>query len=309
MPKHQKITATLTALCFFLFLSSSAQYDIRGLKDLTNYWEFHITAGANNFLGDIGGNVGKGKPFLKDYTFSTIRPLFGLSVSYNLNQFFALQAGVNYTWVTAADSLINNQGDLERWRYYRNLSFKSTILEGYFGGTVYPTMFFDRRKIELHKIVPFVTAGIGFIHFNPQAELNGEWIDLQPLHLEGQGFTEYPERKPYSLTSVYIPASVGVKYYINNVCALSTGFLFRKTFTDYIDDISTTYIDPRLFYNYLPVDKADIATQLYSRSRTPWKVKPDLIKAFSSDNDTYVSLFFTFSIRFGKYIPFYYPKL
>jgi len=85
--------------------------------------------------------------------------------------------------------------------------------------------------------------------------------------------------------------------------------LMRKTFTDYIDDIHTTYIDPQLFYEYFPPAKAAIASQLYARSRTPWKVKPGIEKADHKDLDSYVTLFIGLSIRLDKYIPFYYPKL
>ncbi len=254
-PKSIKTTSAFATLFFLIALSASCQqtYDREGLIDITNYWEINVTTGANNFLGDIGGNKGIGGPFLKDYTFPTNKLLTGVSGSYNLNQWVAIQGGLNFAKVTAADSLINNQGDLERWRVYRNLSFRSNIFEGYINAVFYPTMYFDRRKIELHKIVPFLSCGIGAFHFNPQAQLNGTWINLQPLHLEGQGFKEYPNREPYKLTQIYLPASIGIKYYFNNRWAISSGLLFRKTFTDYIDDISTTYIDPQLFYNYFPL--------------------------------------------------------
>lgn len=303
-------TAILFLLLLFSLSAHSQQtYDLDGLKDLTDYWEINATLGANNFLGDVGGNIGKGKDLLKDYTFGTNRPLAGLSGTYNLTNYLAFNFGFNLTKVVGADSLIHNTGDFERWRWYRNLSFRSNIFEAYGSATFYPIMFIDRKKIELHKWNPYFSIGVGVLHFNSEAELNGQWYKLKPLRLEGQGFAEYPDRKPYALTKVYVPINMGVKYYFNNKWALSTGMMSRLTFTDYIDDISTTYIDPSLFYKYLSPQNAAIATQLYSRSRTPWKVKPDIEKADRTDKDNYITFFLTLSIRLDKYTPFYYPKL
>ena len=126
---------------------------------------------------------------------------------------------------------------------------------------------------------------------------------------------EYPDRKPYKLLQFYIPVTIGMKIYIYNNFAVSAGFIFRKTFTDYIDDIHTTYIDPALFDKYLSTvstptlsgnSPAYMARQLYSRSITPWKVKPNIFKANPKDNDSYTTMFFTLSWRFGGGGRFYY---
>ena len=296
-------------LTLFILLTAqvSAQFstDNSELNSIEGRWEISATIGANNFMGDLGGNKGKGKPFAKDYMFKTMQPLAGISAERFMSNWLGLKIGFNYTAVDGADSLINNTGDLERWRWYRNLSFFSTVFEGYIAADIFPVMLFDKVS-EIHKVSPFIGIGVGFFHFKPQAPLNGKWIDLQPLNLEGQGFSEYPDRKPYKLTQLYIPINLGVKYYINEKYSFSIGVNFRHTSTDYIDDISTTYIDPTLFDKYLTPDNATLAKQLYSRSLTPWKVKPDLIKAKSSDNDTYVTMFFTLSIRFKRYYDFYY---
>jgi hypothetical protein len=307
----KKIITALFPIYLLFSLSARSQqtYDINGLRDLTNYWEINANIGANAFLGDLGGNLGIGKPLLKDYMLKTNRLLWGASGTYNVNNWLALNFGLNFTKVVGVDSFIHNSGGMERWRWYRNLNFKSKIVEADGTATFYPIMFFDRKVIELHRLNPFITVGLGAFHFRPQTELNGEWINLQPLSLEGEGFKEYPKRKPYKLTQLYIPINVGLKYYIDNRWAVSTGVLMRKTFTDYIDDIHTTYIDPQLFYKYFPPTKAAIASQLYSRSRTPWKVKPGIDKADHKDLDSYITFFIGISIRLDKYTPFFYPKL
>lgn len=292
---------------FFFFSSSNAQlwWADEGLEPVQGKSEFNIVGGANNFLGDLGGTQGIGKDGLKDFTLKTIRPLLGISLSYNWQHWMAVKGGINITTVAGADSLIKNNGGEERWRYYRNLSFRSSIIEAFVGADLYPLLMLNSEK-EITALAPFVGIGIGAFHFNPQAQLNGSYVDLQPLRLEGQGFTEYPDRKPYKLTQLYIPISFGVKYYMNNQMAISLGAQFRKTFTDYIDDISTTYIDPNLFDSYLTADQALIAKQLYSRSLTPGKVKPDIEKADVTDKDSYVTFFFSLSFRLAGQQRIYY---
>ncbi len=74
------------------------------------------------------------------------------------------------------------------------------------------------------------------------------------LRTEGQGFTEYATRKEYKLMSMNIPIGVGVKYFMSENVNISFEIIHRKTFTDYIDDVSTpNYVDPALFYNYMPL--------------------------------------------------------
>ncbi len=295
--------------CFFVFAASAqtAAFGEDELEGVYHTWEVNVTAGANNFLGDVGGTQGAGG-YVKDYTVKTIRPFIGASLDYNISYWAALKGGVNFTMVTGADSLIKNTGGLEKWRYNRNLSFRSSIIEAFVGVDLYPVLMFDKEN-EIHPFSPVLGIGVGVFHFNPQAQLNGQWVALQPLHLEGQGFAEYPARHPYSLTQLYIPINIGFKYYLDNHLALSGGMLFRHTFTDYIDDISTTYIDPALFDKYLSADQAALAKQLYARPKDAVyaaKIRPDIEKAHSNDMDTYVTLYVTLSVRFNKHVVFRY---
>ena len=95
---------------------------------------------------------------------------------------------------------------------------------------------------------------------------------------------------------------------MNNSMAVSMSAFFRKTFTDYIDDVSTTYINPALFDKYLTPANSVLAKQLYSRSLRPEKVKPDVEKANSKDKDNYVSVLFTLSFILNKSDRIYYPR-
>ena len=87
-----------------------------------------------------------------------------------------------------------------------------------------------------------IFSGISIYNFNPEAENSlGQWVDLQPLGTEGQGTTAYPDRKKYSRTQIAIPMGGGVKISLNNNLNIAFSFSARKTYTDYLDDVSTTY--------------------------------------------------------------------
>lgn len=107
--------------------------------------------------------------------------------------------------------------------------------------------------------------GAGYFSFEPEANLNGQWYALAPLKLEGQGFTEYPKRKPYDLKQINLLGGLGLRYEVNDFINARIELVHRKLFTDYLDDVSTDYIDPALFYNYLSPTQAALAQQLYFR--------------------------------------------
>ena len=100
-----------------------------------------------------------------------------------------------------------------------------------------------------HKLRPYGVAGLGVFHFNPKGTnpFTGELVELRPLRLEGQGFAGYPDRKQYSLWQPNIPLGVGVKYFLNDNISLGLEVIYRKTFTDYIDGVSTTYVGKAAF--------------------------------------------------------------
>ena len=102
--------------------------------------------------------------------------------------------------------------------------------------------------------------------FNPQANLNGTWLDLQPLHTEGQGFKEYPDRQPYRLSQLNLFLGAGLRYELTPTLYIRLEWLPRYLFTDYLDDASTKYIDPAFFSNYLKPTLVTQALQLNKRT-------------------------------------------
>ena len=142
-----------------------------------------------------------------------------------------------------------------------------------------------------HNFYPYASIGVGAFYMNPQTNLSGTWIDLKPLRLEGQGFPQYPKNQQYSKIQISIPMGAGFKYYFGNKYYIGAEGMVRKTFTDYLDNVSTKYIDPALFDKYLSPEKASLARELYYRdTRNPF------LNRGNPGNDDY---FFTVALRFG----------
>ena len=269
--------------------------------------EFGLGLGPMFFLGDLGGNKGIGKStWLKDVSFPLTKLSKGLYVNIYPAEWLGFRVAVNQSKLEGYDSVIVDKGGLEYYRKVRNLMFRTNIWEAYAGLEIYPTVFFERYDGLKGKFRPYAVAGIGAFHFNPKGKYydnathTATWVDLKPLRLEGQGMAEYPDRKPYSLTQIEIPMGFGFKYYIKENMYVGLEVLHRQTFTDYVDDVSTTYIDPNLFPNYLTPDQAAMANQLYYRQNyVPFsasaRVPQDPQRGDATQNDA----FFSSILRFG----------
>lgn len=257
----------LTFLTSFFFLQSFSQ-----ATEKSSHIEAGVTFGPSNFLGDLGGNVGKGTPFLKDNNIQMTKLTIGAFVSYHPNELFGVRFALNKGTLEGDDAIIKAKGGLEEARKTRNSNFRSKFTEGLLMAEIYPTTFIEYDQNDLYKkFRPYLLIGIGAFHFNPEGTdpLTGDWVALQPLHTEGQGFSEYPARKEYKLTQMNIPMGVGVKYFLNESMNVSFEIIHRKTFTDYIDDVSTNYVDPALFYKYLPTPQAIIAERMANKTGLP----------------------------------------
>ncbi len=221
--------------------------------------------GIMNSLTDLGGKKGIGKNFIKDLNWKTAKPTFGFYALAMYQNKLGLRLEGTFGQVSGYDSILKNVSTTTFGRYERNLSFKSKIADFQLALEVHPLMFKDYDGEEPPSISPYAVIGVGYYSFDPQAKLNGQWYSLQPLRTEGQGFKEYPDRAPYKLNQLNIAAGLGVKYEINSMINARLEVNHRILSTDYLDDVSTNYIDPNLFYNYLPVNLAAIAQQLHNR--------------------------------------------
>lgn len=293
----------LTLLSFSLFFSANSQ-----MPEKASFFEAGITMASSNFLGDLGGNVGKGTTFLKDNNFQMTKLTVGGFLTYHPNEWFGARLGINIGSLKGDDAVIKGKGGYEEARKIRNSNFKSKLTEVLLVAEIYPTALLEYDPSSIfHKFRPYIMLGIGGFHFNPKGTdpVTGQWIDLQPLHTEGQGFPEYPDRKEYKLTQMNIPMGIGVKYFLNETVNLSFEILHRKTFTDYIDDVSSRYINPALFYAHLPVPQALLAERMANKSGTPAsKIYHEGDMRGNSNKDSYYSAGFKVGFRLNNGSPY-----
>lgn len=195
---------------------------------------------ANEFGGWIGGSyyMGDLNPY-KQYNCTHLAG--GLLYRKNINKRIALRLHVSYGMVSAADSLSDVAEHVNR-----NLSFRSRILEI---GPMIEMNFFEYeagRKIGKHYyknfISPYFFAGLNYFKMNPQAAFGDDFIDLQELGTEGQG-SELNSKNKYKLNQLSIPLGFGCKLSVGARFNISLEYGIRKTFTDYLDDVSGKYVD------------------------------------------------------------------
>jgi hypothetical protein len=206
--------------------------------------------GTATFMGELGGR-GEATHMMGDFNFTSQRALLSAGMRYKLLEPLAVKGIISLGWLSGDDSKCT-----DIYRLDRNLSFKSHILE------IATQLEFSiikepvnhryslrrRRKFSLKniKVNTYIFAGISGFWFNPKGldegpEGTGEWVSLQPLHTEGQGYIA--SREPYSRIQMAFPFGIGFKYNLNRKISIGAEFGARYTLTDYIDDVSTSYID------------------------------------------------------------------
>jgi hypothetical protein len=186
---------------------------------------FHITlsGGATNYTGDLQA---------KRYTINQAHAAIALGVSYEVSEKLFIRSQVMVGKLTAHDKY-------NPLTAMRNLNFTSSLSEAHVAVEYY------LRDLSEYAISPYLFAGVAVYHFNPYTkDTSGTKYFLQPLSTEGQGF--YQDRQPYKLTQLAIPFGGGVKLALSENIRVGIEFGMRKLFTDYLDDVSTTYVDPNL---------------------------------------------------------------
>ena len=266
-----------TLLMNMIFSSALAQYNADEPR-----WKLAmgLSAGGMNCLTDLGGTSGAGKGFIKDLNYINTKPCISFAVQAIYDRRFSWRLQVMAGSLTASDSLLGGDDfSVARERYNRNLHFRTAIAEAtimaqyYFGAIGFGSnkaagLKSDLTVEEAVKMVePYLTAGIGFFHFNPKALINDQWKSLREWRTEGQGFKEYPQRKQYVLCQLNIPLGAGIRYHFSPGIEICMEIGYRVLLTDYLDDTSAGYAVPASFDRYFPPDKAMMALALADRRR------------------------------------------
>lgn len=204
-------------------------------------------------------------------------------------------ARLELTWgsVTASDANGKEAGVRAR-----NLNFSSDITEISLLAEFHPL----NLSSSFHfPVSPYLLAGVGNFSFNPTTKLNGVTVFLQPLHTEGEGFAE-TGRPNYKLSQFMVPVGGGLSYPVSPSFTLKGELIYRVLHTDYLDDVSTTYIDPALFDTYLtPVAAAEAKAAFYRAGElTGNAIVPVGGNRGSKAKDGYYSVNIKIELNFGR---------
>ncbi|MDA3892877.1 MAG: DUF6089 family protein [Salinivirgaceae bacterium] len=247
----------------------------------SNRWKrtrYELTGalGVTSIMSDLGGGD-KSSHFVSDFNFLSQRPLLNAGMRYKVLEPLAVKASLSFGWLSADDAISKNI-----YRQDRNLSFRSPLVElstqveySIIKEPVSHRYSLRRRRrfsLKNFRINTYVFAGIAGFWFNPKGkddgpEGTGKWVALQPLGTEGQGLME--GREKYSRIQLAIPLGIGMKYNISRQISLGVEFGARYTFTDYIDDVSTTYIDHQWLSNVDPLAARMADKSLWSKNPLP----------------------------------------
>lgn len=260
-------------------LQSSGQVYYRNI-------EFGLSAGGSNYFGDLN----------QDYGFDYFRQSGGAFIKYNFSNYIALRLSGTYGHIGYADSYTNNY-----FQNQRNLSFKSDIYEGAIMADFH---FFNYAIGEFeHRFTPYLTLGLGIFHYDPYAEIDDVKVPLRPLGTEGQAYAQYADRK-YGNTAVSFPIGAGFKFWMAKGITVGLEVINRMTSTDYLDDVSTTYVGNDLFPNASGTPYPTYASQLQDRSSevsdTPIGIK-DRQRGISSTRDQILTGHVFISFRLPTY--------
>jgi len=257
--------------------------------------------GAMNCLTDLGGKSGIGKGFIKDLNNGKSFLSGGVYVNVSYKNAIGLRLELCNGKVAADDQVLStvSSGDIARFRYNRNLNFQSSIKEYSGMLEIHPLLLFvdwESRDQEAPKYSPYLLGGYGSFKFNPQLKDGNRLIDLQPLSTEGQGLKEYPDRPVYKLTQTNYPFGLGLRYEISPIINLRGEFVYRLLTTDYLDDVSTNYIDPSFYaLNGFSGTKLENALFLNNRETNGQKTDIGGKRGSPTNNDAY----FSFNLKLG----------
>jgi hypothetical protein len=305
-----RLNSLVAFICVILLLSTSSG----SVHAQQSRFEFGFNYGFSNFLGDLGGNPGKGKTFLKDNMLTLTKFMSGGHLTFRVNEFISFSLSANIGRLEGADSLINAMGGYEEARKTRNQHFRSHVKEALLVTEIYPTTLFEYESEDVyHRIRPYIVFGIGVFNFNPKAQYEAEdgtktWVDLKPLRTEGQGMPQYADRKEYKLTQINVPYGFGIKYFMSEKVALAFEIVNRKTFTDYIDDVSTNYISNEDFFNFFGEESEEAKVAIQMANKTAFANGGVYRSSFgignkrgtASNKDAYYASTIKLSIRLGR---------
>jgi hypothetical protein len=198
-------------------------------SSLANAQSFYASKRERSII--LTGGLGV-STYLGDMANRTAIPNANPNINAGLQYYFThrMSARVELNWFTFAGDDKDATGG---GRNVRNLSFQSSNFELSAVGEVnlfsHGDRYYRRPNFNVYGF-----AGIGLLYFNPKTTYQGKSVALQPLQTEGVS---------YNLVTMVVPYGLGIRLKVTPQFNLAVEAGFRKAFTDYLDDVSTVYLD------------------------------------------------------------------
>lgn len=231
--------------------------------------EIGVSGGVAHYFGDLNNRMRFNRPKIA----------LGVFFRKQFSDYVAARITGHFAKLGYSDAYNSNQ-----FEHTRNLSFNTNVIEVALHGDFNFFRFIPTS--EMYAFTPYASIGIGLFSYNPYAFLDGNKYYLRPLNTEGQTF--YENRKTYGSVAMCFPISFGVKYAISDKVNVFGELGYRFTTTDYIDDVSTTYVGIDKFTG----GSKDVASKLQDRSYelgTPIGIEGRQ-RGFSKQKDQYMIL-------------------
>lgn len=198
-------------------------------------------------------------------------PAINVGLQYYVTKRIALRAELNWFTISGDDKDADEKG-----RIRRNLSFSSSNLELSAVGIINlysnGNRFYRRPMFNVYAF-----GGVGLLYINPKTKYNGEWVALQPLQTEGVS---------YSLIQPVVPYGLGIRLKMTPLMNIVFEGGWRKTFTDYLDDVSSVY-------------PATIPFLSDRGQEIGYPAKPGAIRGNPTNDDAYM----LFNVKVEYYLP------
>lgn len=213
--------------------------DAQQFSKRKKYTSVGFSLNAMNYFGDLVSQTD-----FTSFRFGATRPNVGVNIMRRMTPRLSGRFGLTVGQITGNDALAASQTDPDaKYRYNRNMNFSNIIMEAS-AVAVFDLVENRNKYIKRPDFVPYVFAGVAGFYHNPQGKVGDAQKDisgsetnvsLKPLKTEGVD---------YSLAQFSIPFGGGVRYRVSRSLDASLEIGWRKTFTDYLDDVSGTFVDP-----------------------------------------------------------------
>lgn len=295
---------SLMIVCFCLVFGniSSAQDAHREYIE-PDGWSIGMNVGLSDLWGDVGT-----KSMIAHYTnskyFDKVTFMGGMFGRYTIHPCLAVRMQANYGALYATDKWNYDgavkgvlQGEDSYQRYARAQNVKDYIFEGTLLFELTPKRINPESHGAMKRRQPYIALGFSYFHFTAYSTVGdgGTWVQIRDLHLEGQGWgAGYP--KQYKSWQPAIPIAIGYRWDLGEHINFGIEYMYRKTFTDYLDGVSGQYVGADEYAKHMTAKDAQTAAYVadkgYYLNLEPQNVKGNM-RGNPGNKDSYSTIGFT----------------